>query len=116
MKVIDLLNKIANEEVEPNIFIKYRNKIYQYTCTFHDFEDKEGDYLFDKLGREGINFLKYPSTLNEEIKIVKGYDEVEIMEEDKKIEKLNNEVFEEPFVVINKINEIIDYINKGDKE
>lgn len=82
MRMIDLMNKIANEEIEPNIFIKHRNKVYQYTCTFEDFEDKEGVWLFDKLCETGINMLKYTSVLNEEIKFVKDYGGEEIGNKD----------------------------------
>ena len=103
MKIIDLLNKIAKGEEAPKK-IKYDGSIYK----FDNFQD---DYMSND-NHEGIlDELCTFSALN---------DEVEIIEEDKKIEKIPmvNE-FESNIVSHNqarrKINEIIDYINKGDK-
>ena len=104
MKIIDLLNKIANGEEVPEI-IKYNNFIYKYD---KDICDYGGDdlYLFDNTDK-----------LN---------DEVEILEEEKKIpEKLKkkktiNGSFEGKTTCIYKyneyeigetINEIIDYLD-----
>ena len=120
MKIIDLLNKIANGEFLPKkikyddeIFI-YDNRVDKYWSIDHT------NNLYDILSRYvGI-------ALN---------DEVEIIEEDKKIGKLylNDEylfsnnlskeftredrrLLDSNFETIRqKFNEIIDYINKGDK-
>lgn len=73
MKVIDLLNKIANGEEVPNK-IKVQGHIFYYTKKYysnlHYYEDEDGnnEWLVD----EDIN-------LN---------DEVEVIEESKKIEKI----------------------------
>lgn len=111
MKVIDLLNKIANgEEIEP---IDYKG---QETLTY---------YLFDKCGNE-CDDTNLVNILN---------DEVEIVEEDKKIEKLEivhngsanayallNEygtkcaLTKHSKVMCDKINEIIDKLNEMEKE
>ena len=103
MKVIDLLNKIANGE-EPKK-IKYNGNVYEYE-EYGYFSDDIG-YIFDKY---------YPSgkVLN---------DEVEIIEEDKKIEKLNDNDLELETIntrcweynfsqVKDKINEIIEVLNE----
>lgn len=77
MKMIDLLNKIANGENIKNI--KYQNHIYEYY---------NGDY------REKINGAYYSNWLfaNEIIDLSNLNDEVEIIEEEKKIpEKLKIE-------------------------
>lgn len=91
MKVIDLLNKIANGEVIGENKIKIDNNVITIDTLL-------GSYIFDK------------KRLN---------DEVEIIEEDKKIEKLeilsDNEHYSNA-VLYGKINEIIDYINGSDKE
>ena len=104
IRVIDLLNKIANGEEVPKK-IKYENTTY----TFHEripkiygFVDEQGTYLEEQ--------YYITSVLNHE---------VEIIEEDKKIEKIediyavdhkwqseNNNMF------TNKINELIDEVNK----
>ena len=104
MKIIDLLNKIANGEEVPEI-IKYNNFIYKYN---KDICDYDGDdlYLFGNTDK-----------LNEE---------VEIIEEDKKIEKIKDilhiddlippvdenmyKIWQQTIKNHNKINEIIDYL------
>lgn len=72
MKVIDLLNKIANGEEVPKR-IKYRYHIYEYEDGY-DFvcDDLEHPYFAE-------NYCNDYEDLN---------SEVEIIEEDKKIEKL----------------------------
>lgn len=98
MKVIELLNKIANgDEVPEKIF--YSDKIWYWDPKVDDYtEDYKrlfNYYLVDCL----------ISCLN---------DEVEIIEEDKKIEmlELSNATINEQEIEF-KINEIIDVINKG---
>jgi len=71
MKIIDLLNKIANGEA-PKKF-KYRNRV---------FYSVDNDYWCDEIGGWFSVEVLDISILNEE---------VEIIEEDKKIEKLDNE-------------------------
>ena len=115
MKKIDLLNMISKGEEVP--LIKYRDKISHWNKDKDRFEDKDGmNTLYE------IDF----SELN---------DEVEVIEEDKKIRKItllgeevklglvsnwlkdstNNEEKIASCIECNamKINEIIDYINGG---
>mgnify|MGYP007013921569 CR=1 FL=1 len=110
MKVIDLLNKIANGEEVPEK-IKIEDDIWNYDGIDYRASDDRG-YLFEVHTR--IN----EKDLNEEI---------EIIEEDKKIEKVfhcststSNEEIKFLQENINqlgdKINEIIEHINKGDEE
>ena len=114
MKVIELLNKIANGEAPKNI--KYNDTDY---------------YLYDKksyLTNDKSRFFDsiYFKELN---------DEVEIIKEDKKIEEINEIEYYHQYdecwvkdkfykdqkgnlvdeIIIDKVNEIIDYINKEDK-
>lgn len=115
MKIIDLLNKIANgEEVPKKIKFCFRafeyNDIDDYLCI-----DKNDYTKEDYCNGYSIHKWIFGSNLN---------DEIEIIEEDKKIEKIdtdelficdNHEHIYSNFIdVHNKINEIIDYINKGD--
>ena len=106
MKVIDLLNKIANGEKVPEK-IKYRNKIFIY--------DKDNQcYVVE-------NYNEY-CDLHMSLSNHKGTDlnyEVEIIEEPKKIEKIEmctggimsfDSVENITTELKNKINEIIDYI------
>ena len=110
MKIIDLLNKIANGEEVPKK-IKYLTYEYKFNQV-----DKEYQRWF--------NGLSYG--LGEDRRLdIKLDDEVEILEEEKKIpEKLTQ--FEAPFLkgdkpdirfslIIDQINEIIDYLkSKGE--
>lgn len=113
MKIIDLLNKIANgEEVPEKIRFDntYWNRVYgeKNVCYIDEYDNDFFLHFF----RNNLDF-----TLN---------DEVEIIEEDKKIEKikltnggltlhLDNKdlvIYEKERHYINKINEIIDKVNK----
>ena len=119
MKVIDLLNKIANGEEIPQL-IKWNGYIYdKLGCEYYMLNDRDITLFGDILDTNG----KY---LN---------DEVEIIEEDKKIEKLEivhngsanayallNEygtkcaLTKHSKVMCDKINEIIDKLNEMEKE
>ena len=132
IKIIDLLNKIANGEEVPKK-IKYRDCIREY-------DDEDKDYIARNQGENEFylfcNVLsaatgeKFKNCLN---------DEVEIIEEDKenKIEKIENKIekIEKTFSLyfidskidcnskdeidyfinelIKKVDEIIDVVNKG---
>ena len=112
MKVIDLLNKIANGEEVPKK-IQYRGYIYELEEGLYYREDGENKTL-----RSAFNYLYLERCLN---------DEIEIIEEDKKIEKmipLNNVSgasdlvamsqmqWENNLIIERKINEIIDYLEE----
>ena len=102
MKIIDLLNKIANGEEVPKQ-IKYCGVDYYWTnSTYENPEAEETLFWFDVYSEENLN------------------DEVEIIEEDKKIEKIDLIDDYTPYiqfrVTANKINEIIDYLNKRSGE
>ena len=118
MKIIDLLNRIAKDEGIP-IKIKFKNKTWEWNSEFYDYRCEEDNYryLVEDLETEDLN---------------RTCEEIPIIEEDKKIEKikdLNSDYYVEARDCIgftkeialdiktakDKINEIIDYINKGDK-
>jgi hypothetical protein len=120
MKIIDLLNKIANGEEVPKK-IKVLDTIY-YLC---ENDASNQCYFSEKEGCGGIGLKFDTSNLN---------DEIEIIEEDKEIEKLkiveNGSInsyalldkngtkcalTKHSKIIADKINEIIDVINKGDK-
>ena len=101
MKVIDLLNKIANGEEVPKK-IKYEGDTYILCDNYCYFCEETNLILSDNLYAEH-------SKLNEE---------VEIIEENKGIEKLeflDNSTDNEDILRM-KINEIIDFLNKKNKE
>ena len=109
IKIIDLLNKIANGEEVPkkikinNIVYEYRS--YMYCTEKANYQDIE-DYLFGKW-----NF----NILNEEAEILE--DEKKIPE---KIEPLQKDYMtlddikftfsNSEMIIVNKINEILDYL------
>lgn len=105
MKIIDLLNKIANNEEVPEK-IKWEDIIYAYS-------DYDKDYLefpFSDEEYRGLFCMK-DSILTQFLN-----DEVEIIEEKKIPEKLNlgNATVNEQQIEF-KINEIIDYFkSKGE--
>jgi hypothetical protein len=115
MTIIQLLNKIANGEEIPKK-IKWNNKIYiskgNAIENFVDYISDDDDYCFE-------HYIGY-SSLN---------DEVEIIEEDKKIKKItmraglvgdiDNKLENldiNIMAVEDKINEIIDKLNEMENE
>ena len=102
IKVIDLLNKIANGEEVPKK-IKYKDKIYKA-----EFNASSGkSYYCDN---EDITLL-----LEVIDSVVQLNDEIEIIEEDKKIKKLDEYEYDtaNEILIIRKINEIIDYLEEN---
>ena len=117
MKIIDLLNKIANGEEVPKK-IKINNFIYEYRdymyCTEKaNYQDIE-DYLF---GKWNFNILNNEvEILEEEKKIpekLSTWYSVEVKQSDEENIEYANYNFE---TMYKKINEIIDYLkSKGDE-
>lgn len=107
MKVIDLLNKIANGEEAPKT-IKYRGLVFDYDDI--DYFNTDLGYLFEKYVILEI--------LNDEVKII---EEKKIPEklEDYSLDKkgkypISPTLYEE--ILKDKINELIDYLkSKGDE-
>ena len=111
MKVIDLLNKIANGENPPKK-IKINDNYYEYSG------NAKNIYSYKEMDKKNKHCLENGVSLN---------TEVEVIEEDKKIEKiicLNNVSnasdltalsqmqWENNSLIERKINEIIDILNK----
>lgn len=99
MRIIDLLNKIANREEMPKKII-YKNVTYEHDEKSEDYYTCYDRGLFEYLFKCCANFLN---------------DEVEIIEEPKKIEKIDfgtlNTQKEKNKVMKDTINELIDEIN-----
>ena len=96
MKVIDLLNKIANGEINEDIKIEYQNGLSCEYCTIREFFDR---YIIDK------------ENLNLDIALE------DTPKEDKKIKKLNIKLFNANYIeLVDKINEIIDNVNGEDND
>ena len=117
IKIIDLLNKIYNNDNIPKKII-YDNCKWEYLSEYSDYKNEYKSYLF---GYYIANYDDIHSFLNQEI---------EIIEEDKKIEKLNIEndspthfyitneygtkcgLTKHSKMIADKLNEIIDVVNK----
>ena len=103
MKIIDLLNRIANKENLPKR-IKYKGIVYGLKGTLY-INDDETDRLMDFLYADFRN-------LNDEIEIIED-EEIDIQE----IEELSDDIDEIGwFEVQEKINEIIRVVNKMQQE
>ena len=106
IKIIDLFNKIANNEKVPKK-IKYFGEIYEYSEDMK-FYYQNGFSMYRDFFTEG-------NCLN---------DEVEIIEEEKEIEKIGKiydgftDSYYDTFLetTIKKVDEIIDVVNKLKKE
>ena len=107
MKVIELLTKIANGEEVPKE-IKYDTM--NYVFRHYDYKEVHGELIDEQ------------SSWLEKTDFYKLNDEVEIIEEDKKIKKLDLDKEEslkaviktiQDYVLANKINEIIDYLEEN---
>lgn len=127
MKVIDLINKIANDENMPRKII-YEGDIFEYRRDLDDYE------IYDEINNHYDYLLENPYG--------KAYseffnDEIEVIEEEKNIEKLpyyslekvqkakNKKEWYEKIVELfeqmtndyhKKINELTDAVNKLNKE
>ena len=101
MKVIDLLNRIANG-IDIPLQIKYDNDVWKYDEVARDY------LLIDKSGEEYLicEELNLMYALNEEVEVV------EEEQEDKKIEKIDEILTIMCDDLKDKIKEIVDKINK----
>ena len=120
MKIIDLLNKIANgEEVPKKIRIDHWCYKFEWVEHLDNYYDKSADLDLTS----ALSMSK--EELNYEVKIIE--EEIEIIEEDKPIEKITIDLnyanhYSKANVKANgkylaeKINEIIDEVNKLKKE
>ena len=102
VKIIDLLNKIANNEEVPQM-IKYQDELWEHNEYYGDYE-KDNTYLFEYL----FDFETTDEFINNEVEIIeenkkiehcKGYEDFDCMDE--LIEHLRE-----------KIDILIDEINK----
>jgi len=103
MKIIDLLNKLANGEDVPKIFM-YDKLVFQLDG--NRYRDGEGDYLTDSIAYDFSN-------LNDEIQVIERlyYQQVH----DNTIEPLVLQNFtSNQKKIARKVNEIIKILNRGE--
>ena len=106
MKVIDLLNKIANEEEVPK---KIRVLGNEFEYDNNDFKYRSTEYGKDDLF-EHIGFYK-GIVLNGEVEIIE-----DTPKEDKKIDRVSLLDVNTDYKLKDILNEIIDKINGGENE
>lgn len=102
MKIIDILNKMANGELEDGFKFKYDNDTYKYN-------KKEDEIVSIEHGVCLGNYYKVEGILN---------NEVEAIEENKEIEELDEMqiINARPEINAMKINELVRAVNKLNKE
>ncbi len=100
MKIIELLNKLANGDEDIPKRFNFVGEEFNLN-NFGEYRDEDGDSLFQ-------SFCTDYSNLD---------DEILIIDKPNKIEKLNclDECEYSKTLLAYKIDEIIDYINEGDK-
>jgi hypothetical protein len=121
MKVIDLLNKIANGEEVPEK-IKWRDKIWKYDIYMQDYTEKN-NVLFEY----GFNTHRTYDFLTDEVEIIEENNKIEKLDsiekldnwtvgvgrvDERNIEEYIHKLFRQQFEIFNKLNEIIDKINE----
>lgn len=114
MKVIDLLNKIANGEEVPKK-IKYDENLYFYCkpCNIYEIDGND-----DLCGKDLYNML---DNLNDEVEIIEEEKEIEkIIIKDMKIQAQSTgnycySISQPMKIIINKLNEVIDTTKKLEK-
>lgn len=121
MKIIDLLNKIANGEEVPKK-IEYRNIKFLYNETNKHYIvencDEYNDLLMEISNHKGTDLNYEVEILEEEKKIPEKLDNFTISVgrvDDSNIEEYIHRLFEQQYEMFNKINSIIDYLkSKGE--
>ena len=106
MKIIDILNKMANRTLEDGFKFCFKNEVYTYKKE----DDSIRDIHFCRIGQRKV----LENHLNEEVLLFKESD-VEIIEENEEIEELNHGNFS-AVETYNKINELVRAVNKLNKE
>lgn len=102
MKIIDILNKKANEELEDRFEFKFNDLHFIYFKKVNEIQELEN-------GRNIGSIYDLECCLN---------DEVEVIEENKEIEKFKTEYTMRQMDIQfqNKINELVQAVNKLNKE
>ena len=113
MKIIDLLNKIANGEIP--IKIEYKNKIYIYQENEQDYAYIEDGY-YNWLLSDGTDM----SFLNEEVELIEDEIDIEAIQKlDEWVISRNGEVTQTEGKILeigNKVNELVQAVKQLNKE
>jgi len=106
MKIIDILNKIANGTLEDEFTFAYDNKVFEYDRNYNMISNKNNG---DKLGY----IYKVECILNDEVELIQN-DEIEVIEDVKEIKEITNPALIPPSttMIVNKINELVRAVNE----
>ena len=113
MKIIDILNKMANRELEDGFKFCFGNEVYIYTKEDNSIRDK----YHNRIGQTKVleiyldeEVLLFKDNNQEVIEGNKEIEELEISEKDRKFHSdyINN--------IADKLNEVINKINKEKEE
>ena len=105
IKIIELLNKIANGEEFPKK-VKFEDKIYTYYNEMADYKN-EGYFLFDIISDGYVKDF-----LNDKVEIIEEQEEINIQDIEELDESFNNGFEDENR---HKINELVKAVKKLDK-
>jgi len=101
MKIIDILNKIANGTLEDEFTFAYDNKVFEYDRNYNMISNKNNG---DKLGY----IYKVECILNDEVEVI---EDVEDVKEIEKIKAVKTD-FTGIQTIMNKINELVQAVNE----
>ena len=110
IKIIDLFNKIANNEKVPKK-IKYFGQVFEYS--------EEMKFYYQNGFSMYRDFFSEGNCLNDEIEIIEEEKEMEKLGKNFTFEDCTNELTKSDWqvsVISQKINELVDEINKLKKE
>lgn len=111
IKIIDLLNKIYNNDNIPKRII-YRNCGWEYNEVYNDFIDEYGNYLLGLYIHDYDDLYEF---LNSELEITETSKKIEKLEKNFTREDNIDEMTKSDWqvsIISKKINEIIDIVNK----
>ena len=114
IKIITLFNKIANNEKVPK-HILLTNVVFHYDDDVQDYEN-DFEYLFRDIFS---NFDRSEDFLNIEVEIIEEEKEIEKLGKNFTFEDSTNELTKGDWqvsVISQKVNELVDEINKLKKE
>lgn len=113
IKIIDLVIKIIKEEAPKAI--KFQDKIWDFDNDTRDYTSEKEYLFFDYMS----DYACIPENLNEEIEIIEEEKEIEKLGKKFTLEGNTSELTKSDWqfsVISQKINELVDEVNKLKKE
>ena len=112
MKIIDILNKMANGTLEDEFEFKYDNDTYEYN-------KKENKLVSEEYGTRLGGYYIVENILNNEVEVIEAKKKIEEIGTSKTIEEKQGglKILEELIHICEgKINELVRAVNKLNKE